>query len=130
MLYAHGKTGVIQTKIVNDDRRGTEDHFVLSEAEVVELARWGALIEEHYSERAKTWTPMDMEWAKDGKTNELYHRAGAARDGAGANATSQNSLNTKSPDKGKELVRGISVGSKVATGHDARHHESEADKRI
>ncbi len=77
MQYAPHKKGVIQTKIVRTTS-AEQSTFVLNETEIVELARWGAIIEKHYSERlpaqagAKTWTPMDMEWAKDGKTGELY----------------------------------------------------------
>ena len=36
------------------------------------MAKWGVLIEEHYSNKYKKWTPMDMEWAKDGRTGELF----------------------------------------------------------
>ncbi|MEK7114300.1 MAG: PEP/pyruvate-binding domain-containing protein, partial [Patescibacteria group bacterium] len=71
MLYALGKTGVIQTKVVNTSLN-EQNRFVLTEKEIEELARWGTLIEEHYSKRAKTWTPMDMEWAKDWTTGELF----------------------------------------------------------
>ena len=73
MLYASGKTGVIQTKIVSTSK-AEQERFVLSHAEAIELARWGALIEEHYSKRAGAWTPMDMEWARDGQTGELGSR--------------------------------------------------------
>jgi len=71
MQYAHGRKGVIQTKSVKTTV-AEKSGFVLNEKEIVELARWGALIEKHYSERAKVWTPMDMEWARDGQTGELY----------------------------------------------------------
>ena len=71
MIYNTGKAGIIQTKVVatpaNDAKR-----FVLTDDEIVTMATWGAIVEEHYSKRAKKWTPMDMEWAKDGITNELF----------------------------------------------------------
>ena len=44
----------------------------LSDDEVLKLARWACLIEEHYSQLAGRELPMDIEWAKDGLTNELY----------------------------------------------------------
>ncbi len=114
MLYASGKTGVIQTKVVNTST-AEQTHFVLSEKEIEELARWGALIEEHYSKRAKTWTPMDMEWAKDGKTNELYI-VQARPETVQARRDFSKLIEYKVTGQGKELVRGISVGSKAATG--------------
>src|SRR3989338_5624632 len=55
MQYAHGRKGVIQTKTVKTTV-AEQSGFVLNEKEIVELARWGALIEKHYSERAKVWT--------------------------------------------------------------------------
>ena len=114
MLYAHGKTGVIQTRVVPTNA-AEQERFVLSEKETVELARWGALIEEHYSERAKTWTPMDMEWARDGKTNELFI-VQARPETVQARRDFSKLVEYKVTGQGKTLVEGISVGSKVATG--------------
>ena len=44
----------------------------LNDDEVLTLARMGCLIEEHYSTRAGQPMPMDIEWAKDGRTGELW----------------------------------------------------------
>jgi len=114
MLYASGKTGVIQTTIVNTTP-AEQNRFVLTEKEIEELARWGALVEEHYSERSNTWTPMDMEWAKDGITNELYI-VQARPETVQAGRDFSKLIEYKVSGQGKELVRGISVGSKVASG--------------
>jgi len=114
MQYAHGKTGVIQTKTVATTEK-EQKSFVLSEVEVQVLAHWGALIEEHYSKRAKNWTPMDMEWAKDGQTDELYI-VQARPETVQARRDFSKITEYKVTGSGKELVRGISVGSKVATG--------------
>ncbi len=49
--------------------------FVLSDQEAVTLARWAMLVEDHYSRRAGGQpgsVPMDLEWAKDGRTGELF----------------------------------------------------------
>jgi len=121
MLYAQGKTGVIQTKIVTTSKT-EQNTFVLSEKEIVELARWGALIEDHYSKRlpagkagAGKWTPMDMEWARDGKTNELYI-VQARPETVQAERDFSKLIEYKVSGQGKTLVQGISVGSKVAVG--------------
>jgi len=47
-------------------------HFALTDDEVLTLARWACIVEEHYSARHGRPTPMDMEWAKDGRTGELF----------------------------------------------------------
>ena len=114
MLYASSKTGVIQTKAVNTSIT-EQNSFVLNEKEIIELARWGALVEKHYSERVKTWTPMDMEWAKDGITNELF-LVQARPETIQAERDFSKLVVYKVTGQGKELVRGISVGSKAATG--------------
>ncbi|GFK92403.1 Phosphoenolpyruvate synthase [Fundidesulfovibrio magnetotacticus] len=46
--------------------------LVLTDNEILELARMAMVIEEHYSAKAGTPRPMDIEWAKDGRTGELY----------------------------------------------------------
>ncbi len=44
----------------------------MSDDEVLALARWACLIEDHYTAKRGRPTPMDMEWAKDGRTGELF----------------------------------------------------------
>src|SRR5713101_2088048 len=48
------------------------ERLSLSDDEILTLARWGCLIEDHYSTKAGRPMPMDVEWAKDGKTGELF----------------------------------------------------------
>jgi len=51
---------------------GDRIRFAISDAEIVTLARWACVIEEHYSAKKGRPTPMDMEWAKDGLSGELF----------------------------------------------------------
>ncbi len=46
--------------------------FALKDDEILQLANWACLIEDHYSQVHGKFTPMDIEWAKDGITNELF----------------------------------------------------------
>ena len=48
------------------------DRFAISDDEILTLARWACMIEDHYSAKRGQPTPMDMEWAKDGRTGELF----------------------------------------------------------
>ncbi len=48
------------------------DRFALNDDEILALARWACQIEDHYSAKRGQPTPMDMEWAKDGRTGELF----------------------------------------------------------
>jgi pyruvate,water dikinase len=114
MIYASGRSAVQQTKVIATPLRDTE-RFVLTDDEILTMATWGATVEEHYSARAKKWTPMDMEWAKDGITGELF-LVQARPETVQAGRDFSKITEYKVSGAGKELVRGISVGSKVATG--------------
>ncbi len=46
--------------------------LVLNDKDVLKLAEWGIIIEEHYSKKADHYKPMDIEWAKDGNDKKLY----------------------------------------------------------
>jgi pyruvate, water dikinase len=46
--------------------------FALQDDEIMQLAQWASLIEDHYSQVRGVLTPMDIEWAKDGQTGELF----------------------------------------------------------
>jgi len=114
MLYAPQKNGIKQTRIVRTSP-AEQTHFVLSEAEITELARFGTLIEDHYSKRAGAWTPMDMEWAKDGRTGELYI-VQARPETVQARRDFSQRTEYRISGRGKELTRGISVGAKAVSG--------------
>jgi len=114
MIYDTGRRAVEQTKIVPTPPADVK-RFVLSEEEIITMASWGKIIEEHYSSRAGKWTPMDMEWAKDGFTKELFI-VQARPETVQAGRDFSKITEYKVSGQGRELVRGISVGSKVATG--------------
>jgi pyruvate,water dikinase len=118
MIYhPHAGSGVAdiqQTKIVNTSEAERET-FVLTDKEVAQLATWGTIIEKHYTDHYKKWTPMDMEWAKDGVTGEIYIvQARPETIQAGRDFSKLKEyipLETKTP-----VLTGASVGSKIATG--------------
>lgn len=68
MIYDDGSK-FTKNVIVPESERGK---FALTDEEILQLARWACLIEDHYSQVHGTYTPMDIEWAKDGITNELF----------------------------------------------------------
>ena len=83
--------------------------FVLTDDEILQLGRWAAEIETHYGR------PMDMEWAKDGQSNQLYivqarPETVQSRKGGGEFKTYE------LKEKGKVIVEGIPVGDKVSVG--------------
>jgi pyruvate,water dikinase len=115
LVYAKGgNSRVLQRRVPRERRR----QFVLSNEEALTLARWAVTIEEHYSEVAKRPTPMDIEWAKDGNTGQLYI-VQARPETVHANEASQTfelyRLDTKKSGQ-PLLVSGKSVGTKVGMG--------------
>lgn len=83
--------------------------FVLSDAEILSLARQAKIIEDHYG------CPMDMEWARDGKTGTLYivqARPETVQSRADVGALKSYAVN----NPGKTLVNGLSVGNAAVAG--------------
>jgi len=73
------------------------------------------LVEDHYSKKRKKWTPMDLEWAKDGKTGQLF--IVQARPETVQSQKNRNIVEEyKILKKGKVLSVGKSVGNKIAQG--------------
>jgi pyruvate,water dikinase len=105
--------------------REDRERFVLVEDEVLQLARWAVAIEEHFSAQAGRSTPMDIEWAKDGRTGELFIVQARPETVHARRADARIEL-FRLAGKGKLLARGKSVGSRIGQGP-ARIVRSTAD---
>ncbi len=112
MIYAvEGESSTKNIPVAAHDRSS----FILSDEEIILLAQWGAKIEDHYSKRAGSYMPMDIEWAKDGITQQLFVLQ--ARPETVKSQREMNVLETYVlKEKGKVLVEGKSVGEKIGTG--------------
>jgi pyruvate,water dikinase len=101
----YGPTGTKQTKVSPEDKA----KFVINDDELLTLARWACIIEDHYKK------PMDIEWAKDGQTNELF--IVQARPETVHSQKDMAVMKTYVLDeKGTLLVEGEAVGSKIGQG--------------
>lgn len=69
MVYDLGGSKYTKNVSVSPKERGK---YAINDDEILQLARWAIQIEEHYSQVRGTYTPMDIEWAKDGNTGELF----------------------------------------------------------
>ncbi|MFH0862220.1 MAG: phosphoenolpyruvate synthase [Candidatus Altiarchaeota archaeon] len=112
MIYAHdGNKLTKNIDVPAEDRK----KFCLTDDEVLQLARWACIIEDHYTEKAGQFKPMDMEWAKDGKLNQLFivqARPETVQSRKNLNKLVQYVLD----QKGEILVDGESVGSRIGAG--------------
>ena len=68
MVYDDGSKNIRNVPVSSAER----EKFALNDEDILQLARWACVIEDHYSNVHGKYTPMDMEWAKDGITNELF----------------------------------------------------------
>lgn len=112
IVYSQEGLKTIKHVSVHDEDR---EVFCVSDKEVLQLAKWAVMIEDHYSKRAGKFTPMDMEWAKDGKTGELFivqARPETVQSQKEVNVLEEYNL----LQKGKVLCEGKSVGSKIGQG--------------
>lgn len=100
------------------------EKLALTDDEVLKLARWACIVEDHYSAKRGEPAPMDLEWAKDGKTGELFI----------VQARPETVQARKNPDvlehyrlgnRSAVLTRGRSVGEKIATGRVRIIHSPE-----
>lgn len=89
--------------------------FCLQEEEVLQLARWAVQIEDHYSQLRGLYTPMDIEWAKDGITGDLFivqARPETVQSQKSAQVLKTYQLNQRS----QVLLTGRSVGAAIGQG--------------
>ena len=122
LVYEEGGTRQTRSVPVSADDR---ERFVLSDDDVLTLARWTVLVEEHYSRLRGSPTPMDIEWAKDGRTGELF--LVQARPETVHTQRDPMVLERFHLDaRGELLAKGRSVGEKIGQGA-ARVIRSAAD---
>ncbi|OGY92939.1 MAG: phosphoenolpyruvate synthase [Candidatus Komeilibacteria bacterium RIFCSPLOWO2_01_FULL_53_11] len=106
LVYSHGGNKSTRDEVVPPEDR---HRFALTDDEVLQLAKWAVQIEEHYKK------PMDMEWAKDGETGQLFIVQARPE-----TVRSQQDLTVledyRLAKRGHVLVTGASVGSKIGQG--------------
>ena len=83
--------------------------FVLDDKDILQLAHWAVIIEQHYGR------PMDMEWAKDGESSELFI-VQARPETVQSQHTASAFRTYRIKSKGKKLVSGLSIGDAVVAG--------------
>lgn len=107
MIYAQSNGHSATINIPTEKLK--QEQFVLKDEEVTQLAKWALAIERHYGK------PMDIEWAKDGITQELFiiqARPETVHYSQNKNSVTSFQLKTK----GKVLVTGNAIGSKIVVG--------------
>jgi pyruvate,water dikinase len=105
MVYAHGGTKSTKNVVTTVEEKQA---FVLSDDEILQLARWAKAIEDHYQR------PMDMEWAKDGQSGDIFMvqaRPETVQSRQGAASLQHYTLK----ERGEPVVSGLSIGDAPTT---------------
>jgi pyruvate,water dikinase len=105
LIYGKEGKSTLEVKVSLKDQK----RFTLTDEEILKLAKWACLIEEHYG------IPQDIEWAKDGKTNQLFIVQSRPET---VHAPSEIKTYTQYilKQKGKLLLEGEAIGSKITSG--------------
>jgi pyruvate,water dikinase len=127
LVYADGSRATRSEPTPDEERR----RLSLSDDEVLMLARWACLVEEHYSELAGHPQPMDLEWAKDGLTGELFilqARPETVHSAKPRTVTTE--VYRLKGEAGAPLVTGQAVGEKIGAGRVRVVRDAEALKTV
>lgn len=133
---AEGKKSIIEKKLGNKTHKlayghkpnewtkklsveeSLRDQFCLSDELVLQLARWVVEIEDYYTKRNGRWSPMDVEWAYDGLSEELFIvQARPETIHANKSEGSLVEFNIKDETRNERLIfEAIAVGDKIGCG--------------
>ncbi|MCK0190366.1 phosphoenolpyruvate synthase [Arenibacter sp. F20364] len=121
MIYDTSGSGTLNL----DTKIEKQKQFVLNDSEVLKLAEWSMIIEDHYGR------PMDIEWAKDGLTNELFIVQARPETVQSAKKDKLKITTFTLLEKGREITSGMGLGNKISAGK-ARiiHSPLESDKLL
>jgi pyruvate,water dikinase len=112
LIYDVGGSKMVKNVPVPPDDRA---RFAITDDDILTLARWACVIEDHYGAKRGVASPMDMEWAKDGRTGELFIVQARPE-----TVQSQKDLDVietyRLAERSRVLVSGRSVGGKIGQG--------------
>ena len=131
-----GYSSIIEKKLGNKDRKMTygvepgkstltvpversmRNRFCINDEQVLEIARSVAAIEKYYSEKKGHWCPMDVEWAVDGLTRQLFIVQARPETIHSRKATDR-VVDHRIEKEGltlEEIARGIAIGDRIGSG--------------
>jgi pyruvate,water dikinase len=122
LAYSQGDTRTLKVETTPSER----SRFSLVDEDVVTLARWACLVEEHYSTLTAHSQPMDIEWAKDGVTGELFILQARPETVHSAKVVGALSATYRlTGEHGAPLLVGQAVGERIGSGRARVVHGTE-----
>lgn len=114
-IMVYGDDPDERTKIINAEKT-QQKRFCLEDHQILKLADWVCKIENYYSKLNNRWCPVDVEWALDGMTQELYI-VQARPETIHSRKNNQVFTEYLMEETGLEpILKGIAVGDKIASG--------------
>ena len=116
-MMVFNKLGEKQAVAVEKVSESKKDAFCLTEQQVRKIADWVVKIEEHYSKVHKRWCPVDVEWAIDGVSGELFivqARPETKHSNLNGNCIVQYSIGNS--EGNEKLLEGTAVGDSIGQG--------------
>src|SRR5579862_1566525 len=128
-MMVYGEDPDERVKTIPIDKK-LADKFCLDDSEILQLARWVCQIEDYYGNLKKSDCPMDIEWALDGLSHELFILQ--ARPETIHSRRQQDTVTeyilTENKKPSKVLLKGIAVGDGISSGKVNILHS--LDKRV
>jgi len=114
-MMVYGDDPDERVKIIPVDKT-QQNKFSLDDEKILQLARWVMIIENYYSNLKGYWCPMDIEWAVDGISNQLF--IVQARPETIHSRKDHNKLTEYVMQSHQEIpiLKGIAVGDQIGTG--------------
>ncbi|SDF06101.1 phosphoenolpyruvate synthase [Chitinophaga filiformis] len=113
-MMIYGESNDQRTKVIPVER-GNQQRFCLRDKQIMQLAEWVCKIEDYYTQLKGKWCPMDIEWALDGLSNELF--IVQARPETIHSQKEHHTITSYAIEsKTTPLLKGIAVGDKIASG--------------
>jgi len=115
MVYGEGEEERVKTVPTEEKSR---QRFCLNDDDILKLSGWVVIIEDYYSKIREKWTPMDVEWAIDGSTGEMFIvQARPETIHSQKNPTTITEYRIEDESRHEKIItKGIAVGDKIGTG--------------
>lgn len=127
-MMVYGNDPDERLKIIPTENK-LQSKFCLPDRLILQLAHWVTSIEEYYSKKKGHWCPMDVEWALDGLSGELFIvQARPETIHSRKNKQEIREYRIKGRQTNEILLKGIAIGDKIATGEVSIMHS--LDKRV
>jgi pyruvate,water dikinase len=115
LAYGHKHNELTKKLSIEESKR---DEFCIADGQVLQLAKWVVEIEKHYTELNGKWSPVDVEWAFDGLSKELFIvQARPETIHANRSLDSLTEFIIKDENRNEKLIfEAIAVGDRIGKG--------------